>query len=41
MLHLLSVSLAGFEVIEEHPSVFLIVPPELSPNLVPLRARTI
>jgi hypothetical protein len=41
MLHLLSVSLARFEVIEEHPPVFLVDPPELSPELVPLRASTV
>jgi hypothetical protein len=41
ILHLLGVSLASLEVIEEHPSVPVFHPPELSPEFVPLRARTI
>jgi hypothetical protein len=41
MVHLLDVSLAALEVIEKHPSVLLLYPPEFSPELVPLRTRTI
>ncbi len=40
-LHLLGIGLAGFEVIEEHPLVLAFHPPELPPELVPPRARTI
>jgi hypothetical protein len=41
VLYLFSVSLAGLEVIEEHPSVLAFHPPELTPEFVPLWARTI
>ena len=40
-LHLFGVSLARVHVIEVHPLVLALRPPELSPEFVPLGARTI
>jgi hypothetical protein len=41
VIDLLGVSLARFEIIEEHPLVLPFHPPELSPKLVCFAARTI
>ena len=38
ILNLLGVGFAGFEVVEEHPSVSPYVPPEVPPEPMPLRA---